>query len=374
MPKKIVINGLQYKQNSSGIGVLIRDLFAPFTESTVRTCQVILPQDSPDFPAKCSVEEVRIPLEHKNHIHRMVFQSFVLGRKYCKDSILLTTDSKTPFFIPSSCTVLPIVTDLAVFRMPEVYQKSRVLWWRFQYRYLCRKAQHFLAISEFTKREMVDILGLRPEQIDVVPCAASEQYKPEQDAHRLERIRNAYQLPEQYLLFVGNQNPRKNLDRILLAYDRAIEQGGFPHHLVIAGEQGWKFDREACLATIKNRDRVHFIGFIPDEDMPAIYTAASLFLFPTVYEGFGIPVLEAQLCGTPVLTSDCTSLPEVGGEGAIYVNPYRVEDIAGGILRTLGNSERLKNLVQKGFKNTRRFSWDRSARKLNDIIERIAEK
>ena len=348
MPKKIVINGLQYKQNSSGIGVLIRDLFAPFTESTVRTCQVILPQDSPDFPAKCSVEEVRIPLEHKNHIHRMVFQSFVLGRKYCKDSILLTTDSKTPFFIPSSCTVLPIVTDLAVFRMPEVYQKSRVLWWRFQYRYLCRKAQHFLAISEFTKREMVDILGLRPEQIDVVPCAASEQYKPEQDAHRLERIRNAYQLPEQYLLFVGNQNPRKNLDRILLAYDRAIEQGGL--------------------------DRVHFIGFIPDEDMPAIYTAASLFLFPTVYEGFGIPVLEAQLCGTPVLTSDCTSLPEVGGEGAIYVNPYRVEDIAGGILRTLGNSERLKNLVQKGFKNTRRFSWDRSARKLNDIIERIAEK
>ena len=108
--------------------------------------------------------------------------------------------------------------------------------------------------------------------------------------------------------------------------------------------------------------------------MPAIYTAASLFLFPTVYEGFGIPVLEAQLCGTPVLTSNCTSLPEVGGEGAVYVNPYQVEDIAVGILRTLGNSERLKNLVQKGFKNTRRFSWDRSARKLNDIIERIAER
>ena len=239
MLKKIVINGLQYKQNSSGIGVLIRDLFAPFAEITARACQIVLPQDSPDFPTKGSVEEIRIPLEHKNHIQRMAFQSFVLGRKYCKESILLTTDSKTPFLLPDSCTLLPIITDLAVFRMPEVYQKSRVLWWRFQYRYLCRKAQHFLAISEFTKREMVDILGLRPEQIDVVPCAASKQYHPEQDEHKLERIRNVYQLPEQYLLFVGNQNPRKNLDRILLAYDRAIEQGGFPHHLVIAGEQGW---------------------------------------------------------------------------------------------------------------------------------------
>lgn len=372
--KKIVINALQYKQKSSGIGVLIRELFTPLTALTKRETQVILSQDSPPFLAQGATEVVRSPYDNRKGFRRMLFQSFIVGRRYGKNSILLTTDSKTPLFLPDSCMLLPVITDLAVFRMPEVYQKSRVLWWRFQYQYLCQKASHFVAISEFTKKEMIEILGLKPEQIDVVPCAASEQYQPEQDAHKLYKIRNTYQLPEQYLLFVGNQNPRKNLNRLLLAYDRAIEQGNFPHHLVIAGEQGWKFNREACLAPIKNRDHVHFIGFVPDEDMPALYTAASVFLFPTIYEGFGIPVLEAQLCGTPVLTSNCTSLPEVGGEAAIYVDPYQVEDMAQGMIQVLKHPSRLQELVQKGFENAKRFSWSGSAKVLDEIIERIAEK
>ncbi len=369
--KKIIINALQYKQNSSGIGVLIRELFAPLTALTKRPCQVILPEDSPAFPAKKTVQELRIPIAHKKHLQRMFFQTVLMGKQYCKESILLTTDSKTPFFLPSNCILLPIITDLAVFRMPEVYQKSRVLWWRFQYRYLCRKAKHFVAISEFTKRELVEILGLKPEQISVVPCAAAAQYVPVENEQKRSEIRTRYDLPEQYLLFVGNQNPRKNLNRLLLAYDRAVETENLSHHLVIAGEQGWKFNREACLAPIQNRDKVHFIGFVPDEDMPALYSAATLFLFPTLYEGFGIPVLEAQLCGTPVLTSHCTSLPEVGGDAAIYVDPYQVEDMAQGIGKALQNPAYLQGLIQKGFENAKRYSWVNSAQLLNEIIEKV---
>lgn len=371
--KKITINALQYKQNSSGIGVLIRELFAPVASLTQYPCQVILPQDSPVFPTQGTVEELRIPFDHQKNLQRMFFQTFLMGKQYCSESILLTTDSKTPFFLPESCRLLPVVTDLAVFRMPEVYQKSRVVWWRFQYRYLCKKAKHFVAISEFTKREMVDILGLPSEQIDVVPCAASKQYRPVEDQGVLQKVKQRYQLPEQYLLFVGNQNPRKNLQRLLLAYDKAVEKDKVPHHLVIAGEQGWKFNREECLAAIQNRDRVHFIGFVPDEDMPALYSGAALFLFPTLYEGFGIPVLEAQLCGTPVLTSNCTSLPEVGGEGAVYVDPYQVEDMAQGIGSALQNPAYLLELRKKGFENGKRYSWATSAQQLNDIIERVVK-
>lgn len=368
--KTITINGLQYKKQNSGIGVLIRDLFTPLAKISKRKCKIILPYDS---YLKCdNLESIYIPYNNKKNIKRIFFQTFKMGKKYCRNTILLITDSKTPFFLPKNCTVLPVITDLAVFRMPEVYQKSRVTLWKLQYKYLHKKTQHFCAISEFTKKEMVDILGINEENIDVVYCAASENYKPIDDENKIQSIRQKYTLPEKYLLFVGNQNPRKNLSRLILAYDKAVNDGQIQHNLVIAGGQGWKFSKEECLKPIKNKNKIHFIGFVPDEDMPAIYTAASLFLFPTLYEGFGIPVLEAQLCGTPVITSNCSSLPEISGEGAIFVNPYDVSDIANGIEMALkrDNSE----LIQKGFENVKRFSWEKSARKLDKIIERIASK
>lgn len=367
--RQVVINALQYKQNSSGIGVMIRELFSRYTAVTPRPCQVILPKDGPDFPASPDTRLVRIPWAHGQHLRRIFFQTFSLGRRYGRDAILLTTDSKTPFFLPGSCTLIPLITDLAVFRMPQVYQASRAWWWRFQYRYLCRRAGLFLTISEFTKGEMTAILHIPPERIRVVPCAASDQFFPITDLHVLARLRARYRLPEQFLLFVGNNNPRKNLGRMIRAFDEAKEKGGIPHHLVIAGEQGWKFDPEEVLRGVRHRACIHFIGFVPDADMPALYSASSLFLFPTLYEGFGIPVLEAQLCGTPVLTSNSSSLPEVAGSGAICVDPCDEEAICTGLLQVLQDPVKAQDLVQKGFENARRFSWARSAQILNQIIE-----
>ena len=366
--REIVINALQYKKNSSGIGVMIRELFSRYTEETKRQCRVVLPHDGPDFPAAPATEQIRIPWNHGQNLQRMLFQTVFLGRRYGKNAVLLTTDSKTPFFLPRSCTLLPLITDLAVFRMPEVYQTSRVLWWRFQYRYLRRRADLFLVISEFTKREMTAILKIPPERIRVLPCAASDKMAPVTDSGQMHALRERYGLPEQFMLFVGNNNPRKNLGRLIRAFDQAREHG-IPHHLVIAGEQGWKFDPEEILRTVRHRDAIHFIGFVPDADMPALYSAAALFLFPTLYEGFGIPVLEAQLCGTPVLTSNSSSLPEVGGAGCVYVDPYDEEDICGGILRVVQDPAFAAELVRQGFDNARRFSWRDSARRLHQIIE-----
>ncbi len=367
--KHVAINALQYKQNSSGIGVMIRELFSRYARVTSRPCQVVLPHDGPDFPAGPHTELVRIPWDHRQSLHRMFFQTFSLGRRYGRDGMLLTTDSKTPFFLPKSCTLIPLITDLAVFRMPEVYQASRVWWWRLQYRYLCRRADLFLAISEFTKSEMVRVLNIPPEKIRVVPCAASEDLAPVTDPAVLADLRTRYTLPEHFLLFVGNNNPRKNLARMIQAFDRAKELAGIPHHLVIAGEQGWKFDPDAVLRDIRHRDTVHFIGFVPDEDMPALYSASELFLFPTLYEGFGIPVIESQLCGTPVLAGNSSSLPEVGGEAAVYVDPLNEEDICAGLLRILQDPDLARDLVRKGFQNAGRFSWEASARLLDQIIE-----
>lgn len=367
--KSVVINALQYKQNSSGIGVMIRELFSRYTAITTRQCRVVLPSDGPEFPAGKKTDQVRIPWTHGQSIRRILFQTFSLGRKYGRNAILLTTDSKVPFFLPKNCTLVPLITDLAVFRMPHVYQMSRVLWWRFQYQYLRRRANLFLTISDFTKSEIVELLKIAPEKIHVVHCAASEQMKPVTDKEVLRSLTDRYCLPERFVLFVGNNNPRKNLERMISAFEKAKGISDIPHHLVIAGEQGWKFNRSEMIRSLRHEENIHFIGFVPDEDMPVLYSAADLFVFPTLYEGFGIPVVEAQLCGTPVLVSNLSSMPEVSGKCAIFVNPFDVDEICSGMLRILQNPILAQELVQGGFENAQRFSWKLSAQRLSQIID-----
>ena len=364
---RIVINALQYKQNSSGIGMLIRELFGRYAAVTTHACQVVLSKDSPNFPSGRNAEQVRQPWNYGDKLRRILFQSVRLGQKYCKNAVLLTTDSKIPLFLPRSCQVFPVITDLAVYCMPEVYQASRVILWRLQYRYLCRRTELFLTISQFTKSELHRLLHIPEEKIRVVPCAASDHFAPVVDPAQLEAVRVKYGLPEHFALFVGNNNPRKNLGRMLAAFDAVAKK--LPHHLVIAGEQGWKFHPEEVLKTLRSPQKVHFIGYVPDGDMPALYSLAGLFLFPSLYEGFGIPILEAQQCGVPVLASRGSAMEEVGGAGALYVDPYQEESIGEGILRILQHPDMADALKSAGFKNAKRFSWKRSVQVLNQIIE-----
>lgn len=366
---KIVINALPYKQNSSGIGVMIRELFGLYSDITKHPCQVILSKDAPEFPANGRTELIHISINHRQGLRRIFFQSFQMGRKYCRDKVLLTTDSKVPFFLPKSCKLVPVVTDLAVFRMPAVYNRSRVLLWRLQYGYVLRRADLFLAISEFTKCEMSEVFGIPPERIRVVPMACSESLQRVEDLNALTKLHKKYGLPERFVLFVGNNNPRKNLERTIRAFDLMKERTDFPHKLVIAGEQGWKFNRENALEGVKHREDVRFIGFVADEDMPALYSAADLFAFPTLYEGFGMPVIEAQKCGTPVVTSNCSSLPEVVETSAELVDPYNEQSICAGLTKILSDIDYAETLTRRGYENAKRFSWKKSAELLDQIID-----
>ena len=368
--KRLVVNALAYKENSSGIGVMLRELCSAYSRVSGRPCQVVIPQDSPDFPVGGRTELLRVPWDHSQNLRRVLFQTFGLGRAYCGGAVLLTSDSKCPFFLPKDCTLIPLVTDLAVYRMPRAYQCSRVFLWRLQYSYVRRRTDHFLAISEFTKSEMVKLWKIQPEKIDIVPCACSDTLHRVDNPQHLRAVKEKYHLPEQFVLFVGNSNPRKNLNRLIRAFTAAKAERGFSHRLVIAGEQGWKFNREKAVQGCEHPEDIRFIGFVLDEDMAALYSAASLFVFPTLYEGFGIPVLEAQTCGVPVLTSGCTSLPEVGGDGAYYVDPYSEKEIAEGIGKLLTEPELAEKLVHLGRENVKRFSWERSAKKLEEIIEK----
>jgi len=264
---KIVVNALQYKQNSSEIGVMIRDLFGTYCRLTERECRVFVPADAPEFPGEATTKQVRLDYQYSQSLRRMWYHSFKLG-SYCQDSVLLTTDSKMPLLLPQSCVVMPLITDLAMYRLGRTYQLSRVLWWRLQYRYLRQRATGFMAVSEFTRQEIVEILQVPAEKIDVVPCACGENFKLVQDKEKLAAVRRKYNLPERFVLFVGNFNPRKNLERLIKVFDSLKERGEVPQDLVIAGEQGWKFDKVKALSGIKHSQYIHFCGFVADEDMP----------------------------------------------------------------------------------------------------------
>ncbi len=366
----VVINALQYRQESSGIGILLRELYGRYARDTARPCQVILPSDAPPFPAGPATELVHAPVGYGQGLRRMAYQSFTVGRRYGQNAVLLTNDSKTPLFLPRSCRLVPLVTDLAVFRLPQTYQLSRVLWWRLQYRYVCRRAALFLAISEFTKREMTELLGIPAQRIRVIPCACGEDMRPVTDASALDAVRRRYGLPEHFVLFVGNANPRKNLRRMLKAFDLLKQRTALPHVLAIAGGQGWKFDREAALRGIRCREAIRFLDYVPDAELPALYSAADLFAFPTLYEGFGIPVLEAQACGTPVLTSNTSALPDTAGDGALLVDPLDERAICDGMQKILSDPALAARLTAAGAANVRRFSWQASAQLLDTILNK----
>ncbi|MBN7774052.1 glycosyltransferase family 4 protein [Clostridium aminobutyricum] len=375
---KIVINATQFKQNSSGIGVLSYYLFGNLILQTELEVLVLLSKDSPDFPFdNGKTKIIRLPYDKRQNIKRNVFQSFIMGEKYCKDSIFITTDAKIPLILPKSCKVLPVITDLAVFRMGKVYKTTRELYWKLQYLFLKKKAERYVAISEFTKEEMVSILSIPADIIDVVYCACDEGMKKEADVDILCDAREKYHLPDRYVLFVGNFNPRKNLERSILAFNQMkaqakedniaeIEQLKF----LIVGEYGWKFNKEEALGVVKYTKDIVFTDYIDSADMPAIYSMADLFLFPTLYEGFGIPIVEAQKCGTPVITSNVSAMPEVAGEGAILVDPHNIDEMAD-VMRKLLYTKSGADLIGKGFENAGRFNWKYSGMKLNQSIKNL---
>lgn len=365
---RVVLNATQVKPNSSGIGLMVFNWFDALLKRDFFDYTLILSHDSRTFPHSVKSFIYRMPHRKGSNISRLLFQTFHLGMRFCSNAVLLAPDTKFPLWLPHTCRPIPIVTDLALYHMPEAYQWSRVLLWRIQYKFLQKRVKHWIAISQYTKEDMIHLLKIPPNNIDVVYCAAPPNIKRCDDVITAQSVRQKHQLPERYLLFVGNHNPRKNLSRLLEAFELFKEQTALSHNLVVVGEKGWKVDIASEAKRMNHSDDVVFLGYVADEEMAAVYSMADLFVFTTLFEGFGIPVVEAQQCGVPVLTSNVSSLPEIAGEGALYVDPYKPEEICRGIRRVLEDGVLAQHLVQKGFDNARRFSWETSAEALEQII------
>jgi glycosyltransferase involved in cell wall biosynthesis len=270
----------------------------------------------------------------------------------------------SPFFLPRWLAPFGRVLtlhDVIPFIYPETHARLTNLLFR---RYIPRSLRfvdRITTVSESSRRDIIRILRFPAERVHAIPIGVAPHFAPA-GAEACQRIRERYGLPADYVLTVGSLNPRKNLETLFAAYQQ-LRQRGLPHRLVVVGPTDWKsagiFQRLRALGIEQD---VLLTGFVTDEDLPALYSGASVFAFPSLYEGFGLPPLEAMACGTPVVTSNRSSLPEVVGDAGLLVEPFDVEALASAIDRLLTDPELSAGLIQRGLIRAASFSWTRTAR------------
>lgn len=271
----------------------------------------------------------------------------------------------------------PIVTrrqvctihDVIPIDHPEWFSVGFASWYRWLMPLLARSAQHLIAVSEFTRSRLVDMFGLKPEKVSVVLNGIGPEFTPRAD-EEVARMKNRLGLPPgPYVLYVGSLEPRKNLARLLRAWEQ-VQAQCLDLQLVITGLNKGASQVFSSVHIDKIPPRVTFTGYVEDTELPALYSGAIVFVYPSLYEGFGLPLGEAMACGTPVITSDRTSMPEVVGSAAVLVDPEDSESIAASIGR-VANSESLRAVMRaRGLAQAERFKWDVAATQTWEILAR----
>jgi glycosyltransferase involved in cell wall biosynthesis len=253
--------------------------------------------------------------------------------------------------VSSKCPSVTTVHDLVFHKYPDTVDPLILKVQQNRLKKIVQNGTHIIADSQSTKNDLEKIYHLPSNRITVIYPGISDRYKP-QSKKEIDRVKNKYNLPDKFVLSVGTQEPRKNLERLT----QAVEKLDMP--LVLVGKHGWGAKTQT-------------LGFVPDSDLPAIYAASSVFAYPSLYEGFGFPVLEAMACGTPVVTSNVSSLPELAGNAAILVDPLDVDSIAAGIKKALANRA---DLIKKGKAQVRLFTWENTAKQTLEVYEKITHR
>ena len=239
-----------------------------------------------------------------------------------------------------------------------------------------RRADFIIADSENTRNDLVVLLGVNPTSIAVVPGGVEERFKPVTDPDLLKKARRQLGVGDApFVLSIGVLEPRKNLNRLMDAFDLLKQRSAVPRELklVLAGGKGWLYDDIfEHHATSPARDDILLPGFVADDLLPAIYSAASVLAFPSLYEGFGLPILEAMACGTPVVASRASCLPEVADGAALMVDPTNVEGLTAALELPLVDSELRADLIAKGAQRASEYSWHTAAEKLLDVYQHVA--
>ncbi len=264
------------------------------------------------------------------------------------------------------------VHDLIFRHLPEHHKTLNRWYLNWTMPLYCRRADRIITISHATRRDLIAAYDVPPAKITVIHEAADPRFRP-QPPEAVEAVRTRYDLPARYLLSVGTIEPRKNLARLLEAFE-TLHAEGLTDALVVVGGRGWLYDDFfARLERSPAREAVLFPGYVPDADLPPIYAGAQALAFPSLYEGFGLPVLEAMACGTPVACSNTSSLPEVAGDAALLFDPRDVTAITRALRRLLSDDALHADLRQRGLDRAATFSWDRVAAETEAVYNTVSD-
>ncbi len=246
------------------------------------------------------------------------------------------------------------------------------LYWDFFGNWGTRRADRVITISEHSRRGLERLLGIPAERITVTYLAPAPIFRPIEPESARAMARDKYGIEGRYILFVGTLQPTKNLARLIEAYALARQRARIQQSLVVVGQQGWQYqDIFARISGLELQDHVIFTGFVPDEDLPALYSGADVFVLPSLYEGFGLPVVEAFACGTPVIASNVASLPEVAGDAAILVNPTNIEGLAQVLERVCMDAGLRQAMRQAGLARAAQFSWRTCAEQTRQVYRQV---
>jgi glycosyltransferase involved in cell wall biosynthesis len=296
---------------------------------------------------------------------------FEIARAARQKNLALIHDptASAPLLLARTPRVVTI-HDAIPYIYPETSTALDRLIYRFWLPWIVRRLDAIITVSQQSKDDIVRYLPVDPQRVVVIPLAAGARYQPAPRA-QIERVLDRYRIPAPYILYVGSIEARKNLARLLEAYAR-LRRWSPQWRLVVVGARKWKFS--PVFDTVRRlglEPHVQFTGYVADDDLPALYSGADLFVFPSVYEGFGLPVLEAMACGTPVVTSNSSSLPEVAGDAALLVDPLDVEAIASGMRAVLSDHALRAELRRRGLDRARQFTWERTASDTIAVYERV---
>lgn len=273
------------------------------------------------------------------------------------------------------CPAVITIHDLSFVRYPQAFPAVQRVYLQTQVKRSARSARRVIAVSEATKRDVMALFGVPAERIDVVYNGVDSAFTPAaMDDIRAFRRRKG--LPERYVLHLGTLEPRKNLVRLVQAFHDARSQGATDVALILAGGKGWSYDDIfAEVSRLGLEQAVLFPGYIPDDELPWWYRGAEIFCYPSLLEGFGLPVAEALACGVPVITSDRSSLPEVAGDAAWLVDPTSVDALSQALATLLTNKDQARVFAAKGPPQAARFTWRRTAEQTAAVYRKaLAEK
>jgi glycosyltransferase involved in cell wall biosynthesis len=285
-----------------------------------------------------------------------------------KIDIMVFPGGVVPFFIRSKKVI--VIHDLAYFdKCMRPYKFIDSIYMRKMLSMSASRADRIIAVSENTKKDIIKYLKAKEKKISVIYEAANEGFKMV-DHREIDGVRQKYDLYKPFILYTGTLSPRKNIKNLIISFEAL--SGKIEHDLVLTGGYSWDDRQERkMIETSRVRGRIRVLGYVDQSDLVLLYNAAELFVYPSLYEGFGLPVLEAMQCGCPVACSNTSSLPEVGGSAAMYFDPKDVRGMTEKLGEILQDNNLRKRLSEAGIERAKNFTWEKTAEKIIKVIEGI---